>query len=91
MLEVDQVHECKRLSGKGVSLREISRKLGVSRNTVRRYVRDGKMPGRYGQDSKRGAPVREQIEPIVRELLQRERDAGTPRKQRLTGRGSGRS
>ncbi len=39
MIEVNQVLECKQLHSRGVSIREISRQLEVSRNTVRRYLR----------------------------------------------------
>lgn len=85
MLKVDQVHECKRLFGQGCSLREIARRLEISRNTVRRYVRDGKLPGSYEKQKRREAPVRDRIEPIVRELLEKEVELQTPRKQRLTG------
>jgi transposase len=85
LLKVDQVHECKRLAADGVSFREIARRLGCSRNTVRAYVRDGKLPGVYRTPAKRPRPVRDEIEDRIRKLLQAEEDSGTPRKQRLTG------
>jgi transcriptional regulator with XRE-family HTH domain len=45
VIEVNQVLECKQLTAEGVSIREVSRRLGVSRNTVRRYFRDaGSIP-----------------------------------------------
>lgn len=85
MLEVDQVHECKRLIGEGMSIRGVARQLCVSRNTVRRYVRDGKEPGRYEQSARRAQPVRDRIRGRVAALLDEEHRNGTPRKQRLTG------
>ncbi len=39
MLEVSQVLECKQLHARGRSIRAIAKELGVSRNTVRGYLR----------------------------------------------------
>jgi len=84
VIEVSQVLECKQLYADGVSKREISLRLGISRNTVRRYLR-GAIPGIYSLKSPRRRPVRESIKKRVRELLEQERADRTPRKQRLTG------
>ena len=46
MLDVEQILECKQLAGQGVPIREISRRLALSRNAVRRYLR-GAEPGAY--------------------------------------------
>lgn len=83
MLEVDQVHECKRLFGREVPIREIARRLAISRNTVRRYLR-GAPPGRYVLSEERKAPAQERIRARVEQMLDDEAAAETPRKQRLT-------
>jgi transposase len=83
MLEVSQVLECKQLAGQGVPIREISRRLDISRNTVRRYLR-GAEPGVYRQDEPRSRPASERVRPRVQALLEEEGKRETPRKQRLT-------
>lgn len=84
MIEVSQVLECKQLHGQGMSIREISRKLEISRNTVRRYLRGEGLPGTYKMTSPRLQPARDAIRQRVRDLLEAEREKETPRKQRLT-------
>lgn len=85
MIEVSQVLECKQLRSQGASIRSISKKMGISRNTVRRYLRGTGVPGRYQMKTPRRQPVRDAIRERVRDLLVAERDKETPRKQRLTG------
>lgn len=85
MLTVSKVLECKQLYGSGESIRSISERLGVSRNTVRGYLRGTRLPGEYRLESSRARPVREEVMDRIRELLEQEKDAATPRKQRLTG------
>lgn len=85
VLEVNQVLECKQLFGRGVPIREISRKLEVSRNTVRRYVRGVGKPGAYQMENPRSQPVRDLVRERIREFLETERSKSTPRKQVLTG------
>jgi len=53
MLEVSQVLKCKQLHAGGASIRAIARDLGVSRSTVRRYVRGEREPGEYRMKSQR--------------------------------------
>lgn len=84
MIEVSQVLECKQLRGQGASIRAISRALGISRNTVRRYLRGEGLPGSYQMSTPRPQPVRDEIRARVRELLVTEQEKATPRKQRLT-------
>lgn len=84
MLEMSQVLECKQLHGEGRSIRAIARKLGVSRNTVRGYLRGERRPGEYDLVAGRPSPVSSALTPRVREMLLAERAAATPRKQLLT-------
>jgi transposase len=84
MLEVDQVRECKQLFGRGMKIRAIARELGISRNTVRGYVRGERLPGQYQMSAPRAQPVAGAIREVVRALLMAEQEAETPRKQRLT-------
>lgn len=84
MIEVSQVLECKQLHGQGASIRSISASVGISRNTVRRYLRGDGLPGEYQMTSSRPQPVLDAIRDRVRELLVTERERQTPRKQRLT-------
>jgi transposase len=84
MIEVSQVLQCKQLRSQGASIRAISKETGISRNTVRRYLRGEAFPGTYAMKSPRPQPVRDAIRTRVRELLVSEREKETPRKQRLT-------
>jgi len=84
MLEVSQVLECKQLHVQGRSIRAIAKELGVSRNTVRSYLRGERRPGEYGLVAGRSSPVSAVLAPRVREMLLCERAAATPRKQLLT-------
>lgn len=83
MLDVEQILEIKQLSGQGVSIRQIAKRLDLSRNAVRRYLR-GATPGEYRLEKPRRRLVRESIDERVHELLKSEQDKATPRKQRLT-------
>ena len=85
MIEVSQVLECKQLFSQGASVRAISKKVGISRNTVRRYLRGEGSPGTYQMQGPRPQPGRDTIRERVGELLVAEREKETPRKQRLTG------
>lgn len=73
MIEVSQALECKQLHGQGVSIRQISRKLEISRTTVRRYLRGEAPPGTYQMTAPRAQPVRDATRERVRELLTAER------------------
>jgi transposase len=83
MLDVEQILECKQLAGEGVSIRGIAKRLGLSRNAVRRYLR-GATPRVYRREGPRPRPVGDRIQERVRELLRMEQDRSTPKKQRLT-------
>lgn len=80
---MSQVQKCKQLYADGESIREIARRLEISRNTVRRYLR-GAEPGRYSSRASQSQPVRDRVKGRVRELLIEERDNNVHRKQRLT-------
>jgi len=72
------------LHARGQSVRAISKSLGVSRNTVRGYLRGDRLPGEYRLGEGRARPVSAAVELRVREMLCAERAAKTPRKQLLT-------
>ena len=84
MIEVSQVLNIKQLSAQGMSIRKIAKETGVARNTVKRYLHGRAMPGVYQRAVRRSQPVRDAIRPKVYQLLQAEKEAGAPRKQRLT-------
>jgi len=84
MLEVDQVRQCKQLSAQGIGIRGVARKLGISRNTVRGYLRGERRAGQYRRRGRRAQPVRDGIREVVRALLVAEQESETPRKQCLT-------
>ena len=82
---MNQVLECKQLHGQDVSIREISRRTGLARNTVSRYVKGIGLPGVYQMKTKRAQPARERIRKQVASLLEAEKRSDAPKKQRLTG------
>lgn len=83
MLEVAKVHVVRhKVRVEGRSERSVARDLGISRNTVARYLRKGVEPGVRAPAPSRPKPVTERIEARVAELLETSR---TTRKQRLTG------
>jgi transposase len=48
MLTQEEAVEIKVLMRRGAGIREMARELGCSRNTIRRYLREATIPGRYG-------------------------------------------
>lgn len=68
---------------KGNSQRKIASELGISRNTVSKYLKDPEPP-KYTMKERRAQPVRDKYREIVREIL--ESDKNAPRKQRHTAR-----
>ncbi len=84
MLRVDQVHAIRhQVLIQGRSRRAVAREMGVSRNTVRRYVDEVSEPVRR-ENGPRPRPVFELVQPRLDELLE-EWSGRTTRKQRLTG------
>src|SRR5215470_17813908 len=66
----------------GVPIRRLAREMGVSRNTIKRYLR-GAPPGVGKPRGQPGAPVRDAVVPRAHALLEDSR-RWTAGKQRLT-------
>jgi transposase len=67
----------------GVPMREVSRQLGLSRNTIRRYVRAKEVPTQRVVHVPRTAPVRDAVQKDA-EQIWKDRRSFTAGKQRLT-------
>jgi transposase len=80
---MDQVHVVRhKVLVEGLSVRKVAKSLGISRNTVRRYVEGGAAPG-VRAEAPRGRPVLERVRPRLEALLA-ESPRWTGGKQRLT-------
>jgi transposase len=83
MLRMDQVHVIRhKVLREGASIRRVARELGISRNTVSKYLEQSEPVRRPHR--RRARPVWERVRPRLEELLA----AWEPRttaKQRLTG------
>lgn len=66
---------------RGKSQRQVARELGISRNTVARYIKGDLEPGVMKSSDPRPSPARDEVAPHVEELLEKSR---TTRKQKLT-------
>ena len=83
MLKMEQVHVIRhKVLNEEQSIRQVARDLGVSRNTVRKYLNQSE-PVRKEKKPRR-RPVLERVAPRIDELLEEWRHATTP-KQRITG------
>ena len=83
MLRMDQVHVIRhKVLIEGCSRRSVAREMGVSRNTVRKYLRVSE-PRRV-EPEPRARPVLEEVAPRLEELMQLW-SLRTTRKQRITG------
>ena len=83
MLRMDQVHVIRhKVLIEGRSRRSVAREMGVSRNTVRKYLRISE-PRRL-ETQPRARPVLESVAPRL-EALMEEWSSRTTRKQRITG------
>jgi len=89
VIEMSLVLECRQLHGKDVRVREICRRAGLSRSTVRGYLRGTVTPGVYTMFTPRTQPARDAIRSQVVEILEAERRSEAPKKQRLTVDSSG--
>ena len=84
MLGMDRVYVIRhKWYQEGLSIRQIARDLGVSRNTVRRYIGDTGEARKDGR-SKRAQPVLEEVRGRIDEILE-EWSTRTTDKQRITG------
>jgi len=82
MLRMAQVHVIRhKVLVEGLSIRQVARELGVSRNTVSKYL---KQPQPVRHEGPRRKPVLERVAPRIDELLVEWSDRTTP-KQRITG------
>ena len=85
MLGMDHAYVIKhKWHHEGLSIRQIARDLGVSRNTVRKYVDAEGEPRRREAADKRPQPVLDEVRERIDELLQEWGRRTTP-KQRITG------
>ena len=83
MLRMDQVHVIRhKVLVEGRSIRKTAKELGVSRNTVRRYLKISE-PVRE-EPLRRVRPVAEAAAPEIEQVLE-DWDARSTRKQRVTG------
>ena len=83
MLSMDQVHVIRhKVLVEGRSIRKTAKDLGVSRNTVRRYLKSSE-PVRE-EPRRRLRPVADKAVPKIDEILE-DWDARSTRKQRVTG------
>ena len=85
MISMYKWSRIKSMRARGKSIRMIAKELGISRNTVRRYVRQGGPP-RYEKSAKECKRVTEGFEERVKELLKGEY-IGTEIFERLKGEG----
>jgi transposase len=80
---VDKEYIRKRHFVDGWSIREISRTLKISRQTVRKMLKDAEVP-KYQLKAERPCPVMDRWKPVIEAWLQEDQRAGVPRKQRHT-------
>ncbi len=83
MIRVDLYQDIRKLwAVEGLSKREIARRLGVSRNTVKRYCEGGHVPWEKKKSQRKSPVITEEVIEFVRNCL--EGDSKAPRKQRHT-------
>ena len=83
MLRMDQVHVIRhKVLIEGQSARSVARQLAISRNTVRKYLKQSEP--RRKQSEPRGRPVLDAVAPEIDQILEDWKDRTTP-KQRITG------
>ncbi len=83
MLRMDKVYVIRhKVMVEGRSIRSVARELGISRNTVNRYLRQSE-PVRK-ESTPRSRPVIDKVAPRIDEILEEWKHRVTP-KQRLTG------
>ena len=83
MLRMDQVHVVRhKILVEGRSIRSVSRQMGISRNTIRKYLKVSE-PVRVVRQ-KKPSPAMEMVAPRIDEIIEEWRDRTTA-KQRITG------
>ena len=83
MLVVETIAKIRRKhTGEGKSIRSTARELGISRNTVRKVVRDGKAEHRYDRSDKQPRPKLDGFTQLLETEL--ENNAKRTRRDRLT-------
>jgi transposase len=84
MLKMDQVHVIRhKVLPEGKSVRSVAKEMGVSRNTVAKYLKNPE-PRRRAARKQKCAPVMEMVAPRIEEILLEWRERTTA-KQRITG------
>jgi transposase len=85
MLRMDQVHVIRhKVLLEGKSVRSVAKEMGVSRNTVAKYLKNPEPTRRRVARKQKRAPVMEMVAPRIEEILS-EWSARTTQKQRITG------
>jgi transposase len=80
MIGMEMIAMIKRLQDQGMSVRQISRKTGYSRNTIGKYLKGGQPV--YQRQKEDPSPMKERIRPMIEQWLEEDRLA--PKKQRRT-------
>jgi transposase len=84
MLRMDQVHVIRhKVLLEGKSVRSVAKEMGISRNTVAKYLKSPE-PTRTVARKQKCAPVMEMVAPRIEEILSEWTERTTP-KQRITG------
>ncbi len=85
-MRMDQVHVIRhKVLLEGKSVRSVAKEMGVSRNTVTKYLKNPEPSrGRTVARKQKRAPVTEMVAPRIEEILLEWRERTTP-KQRITG------
>ena len=84
MLRMDQVHVIRhKVLLEGKSVRSVAKEMGVSRNTVAKYLKCPE-PKRRAERKQKRAPVMEMVAPRIEEIFSEWSGRTTP-KQRITG------
>jgi transposase len=85
MLRMDQVHVIRhKVLLEGKSVRSVAKEMGISRNTVAKYLKDPEPRNKRVARKQKRAPVMEMVAPRIEEILS-EWSERTTQKQRVTG------
>lgn len=86
VITVEHYKEIRRMHLEGVSQRQIAKRLGISRNTVRKYVEGEQVPWERKANKAREAPVlTAEVKSFIEECLENDQQEGI-RKQKHTAR-----